>query len=227
MVTRQAALRVLEGLRPDQTVTICLPLFLAGGEGDRAFARFYPTIAVDGCEKRCAARGDRTLQQRARRRVRRGRVRGRAWAATAGRAAPPDARKPGGRRSPGRRGRCGSRSADCSPLEPDSRRAPGSETRPPKSVSTSACACGSGIPVTTVELDGRTATIMALEPILEMALQTRAARGRRPARRRSGRPRRCTTTWPRRMKHGIRRRSGWHGRRTARSAQSARAGAMS
>jgi hypothetical protein len=38
-------------------VTICLPLFLAGGEGDRAFARFYPTIAIDGCEKRCAARG--------------------------------------------------------------------------------------------------------------------------------------------------------------------------
>ncbi|MGW8319906.1 MAG: putative zinc-binding protein, partial [Candidatus Promineifilaceae bacterium] len=30
--------------------------FLAGGEGDRAFARFYPTIAVDGCEQRCAAR---------------------------------------------------------------------------------------------------------------------------------------------------------------------------
>jgi hypothetical protein len=36
--------------------TICLPLFLAGGEGDRAFAKFYPTIAVDGCELRCAAR---------------------------------------------------------------------------------------------------------------------------------------------------------------------------
>ena len=56
-VTRLAALRVLEQLRPADTVTICLPLFLAGGEGDRAFARFYPTIAVDGCEKRCAARG--------------------------------------------------------------------------------------------------------------------------------------------------------------------------
>ena len=56
-VTRMAALKVLESLRPRQTVTICLPLFLAGGEGDRAFARFYPTIAVDGCEKRCAARG--------------------------------------------------------------------------------------------------------------------------------------------------------------------------
>src|SRR5512134_4052511 len=55
-VTRLAALKVLEQLRPSDTVTICLPLFLAGGEGDRAFARFYPTIAIDGCELRCAAR---------------------------------------------------------------------------------------------------------------------------------------------------------------------------
>jgi uncharacterized metal-binding protein len=56
-VTRLAALRVLEQLRPGETVTICLPLFLAGGEGDRAFAKFYPTIAIDGCEKRCAYHG--------------------------------------------------------------------------------------------------------------------------------------------------------------------------
>ena len=56
-VTRLAALKVLESLRPHETVTICLPLFLAGGEGDRTFARLHPTIAVDGCEKRCAARG--------------------------------------------------------------------------------------------------------------------------------------------------------------------------
>ncbi len=55
-VTRLAALKVLEHLRPADTVTICLPLFLAGGEGDRAFAKFYPTIAVDGCELHCAAR---------------------------------------------------------------------------------------------------------------------------------------------------------------------------
>ncbi len=55
-VTRLAALKVLEELRPEDTVTICLPLFLAGGEGDRAFARFYPTIAIDGCDLRCAAR---------------------------------------------------------------------------------------------------------------------------------------------------------------------------
>ncbi|MBE0698733.1 MAG: putative zinc-binding protein [Anaerolineaceae bacterium] len=56
-VTRLAALQVLEKMRPGDTVTICLPLFLAGGEGDRAFAKFYPTIAIDGCEKRCAYRG--------------------------------------------------------------------------------------------------------------------------------------------------------------------------
>jgi hypothetical protein len=56
-VTRLASLKVLEELRPAETVTICLPLFLAGGEGDRAFARFYPTIAVDGCDLCCAARG--------------------------------------------------------------------------------------------------------------------------------------------------------------------------
>lgn len=56
-VTRLAALKVLHELRPARTVTICLPLFLAGGAGDRAFARFHSTITVDGCELRCAARG--------------------------------------------------------------------------------------------------------------------------------------------------------------------------
>ena len=55
-VTRLAALKVLHELRPNNTVTICLPLFLAGGEGDRTFARFHPTITVDGCDLRCAAR---------------------------------------------------------------------------------------------------------------------------------------------------------------------------
>jgi uncharacterized metal-binding protein len=56
-VTRLAARCVLDELRPGDTVTICLPLFLAGGEGDRAFAKYYPTIAIDGCEKRCAYHG--------------------------------------------------------------------------------------------------------------------------------------------------------------------------
>jgi len=55
-ISRVAVLQVLERLRPEDTVTLCLPLFLAGEERERAFARYYPTIAVDGCDKRCAAR---------------------------------------------------------------------------------------------------------------------------------------------------------------------------
>lgn len=55
-LARVATLLVLEKLRLNDTVTLCLPLFLAGNDRERAFARFYPTIAVDGCDKRCAAR---------------------------------------------------------------------------------------------------------------------------------------------------------------------------
>jgi hypothetical protein len=56
-VSRLAVRRVLEGLRPQQTVTLCLPLFLAGEAGERRFAREHPTITLDGCSKRCAQRG--------------------------------------------------------------------------------------------------------------------------------------------------------------------------
>ncbi|MHC9540079.1 MAG: putative zinc-binding protein [Vulcanimicrobiota bacterium] len=56
-LSRAAVRIVLEKLRPLQTVTICLPLFLAGDGGERAFAQRYPTIAVDGCGKRCAQKG--------------------------------------------------------------------------------------------------------------------------------------------------------------------------
>lgn len=56
-ISRIATRLVLERLRPNETVTICLPLFLAGGEGERAFAKVFPTITVDGCEKKCAEKG--------------------------------------------------------------------------------------------------------------------------------------------------------------------------
>jgi uncharacterized metal-binding protein len=56
-ISRVATRLVLEKLRPDDTVTLCLPLFLAGGEDERAFARVFPTIAVDGCGKKCAEAG--------------------------------------------------------------------------------------------------------------------------------------------------------------------------
>src|SRR5512138_623025 len=63
-VARLAALKALNELRPRDTVTICLPLFLAGGAGDRAFAKLHPTITVDGCELRCAARGTEKYSNR-------------------------------------------------------------------------------------------------------------------------------------------------------------------
>jgi uncharacterized metal-binding protein len=56
-ISRLATRRVLELLRPDTTVTLCLPLFLAGNEAERDFARTHPTITIDGCEKQCAKWG--------------------------------------------------------------------------------------------------------------------------------------------------------------------------
>jgi uncharacterized metal-binding protein len=53
-IARLATRLVLETLRPGKTVTLCLPLFLAGEEGERNFAKTHPTIAIDGCEKQCA-----------------------------------------------------------------------------------------------------------------------------------------------------------------------------
>jgi len=63
-ISRVATRLVLEKLRPDQTVTLCLPLFLAGGEDERAFARVFPTIAVDGCDKKCAETGTKKYSGR-------------------------------------------------------------------------------------------------------------------------------------------------------------------
>ncbi|CAA7601523.1 DGC domain protein [Acididesulfobacillus acetoxydans] len=60
-ISRLAARHVLESARPGRTVTICLPLFLAGGEEERYFARTFPTITIDGCDKRCAMRATEKL----------------------------------------------------------------------------------------------------------------------------------------------------------------------
>lgn len=60
-LSRLAARNVLESTRPGRTVTICLPLFLAGGEEERYFAQNFPTITIDGCEKRCAFKATEKL----------------------------------------------------------------------------------------------------------------------------------------------------------------------
>jgi uncharacterized metal-binding protein len=60
-LSRVACRKVLDELRPDKSVTLCFPLFISGGEEERMFADIFPTITVDGCEKRCAAIGTERL----------------------------------------------------------------------------------------------------------------------------------------------------------------------
>ena len=63
-ISRIATRFVLEKLRPDNTVTICLPLFSIGEQGERTFAKLFPTIAVEGCEKRCAVHAIETYSEK-------------------------------------------------------------------------------------------------------------------------------------------------------------------
>jgi hypothetical protein len=60
-VSRIACRKVLDDLRATETVTICLPLFIAGDKGQREFAGTYPTITVDGCDKYCALKSTEAL----------------------------------------------------------------------------------------------------------------------------------------------------------------------
>ncbi len=54
-LSRFACRKVLEELRPGQTITMCLPLFLVGDEKQRTFTHRMATITLDGCNKRCCA----------------------------------------------------------------------------------------------------------------------------------------------------------------------------
>jgi len=55
-LSRLATRRVIGALRPNRCVTLCLPLYIAGGEEERAFAKNHPVIAVEGCSKHCSTR---------------------------------------------------------------------------------------------------------------------------------------------------------------------------
>ena len=55
-LSRLATRKVMEKLQIGKVVTLCLPLYIAGGDEERAFASDYPVIAVDGCDKCCAKR---------------------------------------------------------------------------------------------------------------------------------------------------------------------------
>jgi hypothetical protein len=161
-------------------VTICLPLFLAGGEGDRAFARFYPTIAVDGCDKRCAARGTELYSGKpaasivvgevARRmgssHLGSGRRLNAAGAQAVDAVAAEVARQVDGLLALKWDRRTG-RTAESEPepaLALDE--AQGSEAKPEDKIAT--CSCGSGIPVQTVQVDGQEVTLIALPLIFAL-----------------------------------------------------------
>ncbi len=172
-VTRMAALRVLEQLRPDETVTICLPLFLAGGEGDRAFARFYPTIAIDGCDKRCAARGTEMYSGKPAASivvtdVTRNLVSGRNQVSllgtarrlnTTGQQAVEAVAEQVAQKVDGLLG-----------IQWDRKQGQAAETSQPAKETESkiaTCSCGSGIPIQKVQVDGQEVTLIALPLIFE------------------------------------------------------------
>ncbi len=167
-VTRLATLKVLETQRPDATVTICLPLFLAGGEGDRAFARYYPTIAIDGCEKRCAARGTEMYSAKP------------AASIVVNEMCPAAAGQLGTAR---RLNQAGMKAVDAVAAEIsgavdrllgipwDRTRGQAVDAAATNEKPAATCSCGSGVPVKVLEIDGRKVEVLALPPILEMFRQ--------------------------------------------------------
>ena len=169
-VTRLAALKVLEELRPDDTVTICLPLFVAGGEGDRAFARFYPTIAVDGCDLRCAARATERYSGKPAASVVVSDV-----VAGCGLPRPSGVRRldEAGRAAVGETAGLVAQLVD-ELLEKRWSRREGHfiEDEPRRGAShpsapAAGCACGTGIPVQSLAISGRKVTLVALPPLME------------------------------------------------------------
>jgi uncharacterized metal-binding protein len=170
--TRLAALKVLEQLRPADTVTICLPLFLAGGEGDRAFARFHPTIAVDGCDKRCAARATEMYSGKPA-----------ASVVVSDLVAEHELERPEGER---RLNDAGQRAVEVTAERvadlvddllgrPAGHRAEVSEPEEEETV-VATCSCGSGIPVQKISVNGRVVTLIALPAAFQQLHQA----GKRP-----------------------------------------------
>lgn len=164
-LSRVATLRVLERLRPNDTVTLCLPLFLAGDDKERAFAKFYPTIAIDGCDKRCAALATEKYSAKPTASIVISE-----FLAARGLDAPKTRRQMDA---------AGERAADALAQE-IARRVdeilgvkPEPIAEQPTSAAavgdavTAACSCGSGIPVTRLKIAGKEREVVALPMILE------------------------------------------------------------
>jgi uncharacterized metal-binding protein len=171
-VARLAALKVLNELRPRDTVTICLPLFLAGGAGDRAFAKLHPTITVDGCDLRCAAHGTEKYSSKPA-----------ASLVVNELVAECGLARPEGRRRLNAAGQKAvevtaerlaalvdealGKEAGTSPAPETGVSAPNGEKREVT------CACGSGVPVSKVSIDGQTVELVALPLIFRQFREAR------------------------------------------------------
>lgn len=55
-VARQVAYKVVEDLRPEKTVLICIPSLAANVGEYKNHLRDYPSIILDGCVERCATK---------------------------------------------------------------------------------------------------------------------------------------------------------------------------
>jgi uncharacterized metal-binding protein len=55
-VARQAAYKVVDELRPEKSVLICIPSLSAGVGEYKNLLRKYPSIILDGCVERCATK---------------------------------------------------------------------------------------------------------------------------------------------------------------------------
>jgi len=171
-VARLAALKVLNELRPRDTVTICLPLFLAGGAGDRAFAKLHPTITVDGCELRCAACGTEKYSSKPA-----------ASLVVNELVAEYGLERPEGRR---RLNAAGQKAVEVTAerlavlvdqsLGKEAGTPPASEAaahEPDAEQRETTCSCGSGVPVTKVSIDGQTVELVALPLIFRQFRKTK------------------------------------------------------
>ena len=170
-VARLAALKVLNELRPRDTVTICLPLFLAGGAGDRAFAKLHPMITVDGCDLRCAARGTENYSSKPAASLvvnelvaECGLERPEGWRRL--NAAGQKAVEVIAERLAALVDQALGKEAGTAPSSEDAAHEPAGEGRE------ATCSCGSGVPVTKVSIGGQTVELVALPLIFRQFRET-------------------------------------------------------
>jgi len=55
-VARACAFRVVEKLRPDKAVLVCIPPLVAGVKPYSEIVKTHPSITIDGCAERCATK---------------------------------------------------------------------------------------------------------------------------------------------------------------------------